>query len=511
MVQKPITGGKPVTASNESFLTNMEKTKIPSKTVSFYSCTGTTYLDTEEFELNGKPICFGLERKLHSSIENTGNDRKKQQQQQRNADKMVPSIFLKTKEEERTSVASLYHFKQMVARVLGTSEQELTNRYREQKQHQRQHQYPKLKELSNLDDQMLKKKKRKKHGKFTFQSYGYTQYAVLENIEPTENIQDIKNKSSYNNRLFLTNNSITHFNPNKPILAAAPSCKPGISIKTIENIEKQYNLDLGFFSILGVDVADTRKGIYEEEDEDDMNTTLDGIRNIQSSSIKSNKDIKDAEKKNSSETLHNIEELTVAQKREQRMKALNEERERKRKEFLKQREQIFREFERERKRFFPNLRTKNSNNRSIDKIDGDWNNNNRDDAVQPPLQPHPYPFPKPQVRDGKKPPIQEMDSEQKRLEREEALKAFWIQIKKEKDGMIDFGGKTFQIMKALLTGLVAELQDDFPNRVLESSKRIVGQFGHTVEQCQHTAGAIYRFWMDNDDDDDEDEYDGYDD
>lgn len=72
---------------------------------------------------------------------------------------------------------------------------------------------------------------------------------------------------------------------------------------------------------------------------------------------------------------------------------------------------------------------------------------------------------------------------------------------------IRFGHSAFAYSEKIVTAmkhnavlLKDAVRDDFPNRCLQSSGRIIGQFGKTIETTTAFVQKIYRFWNDDDDD-----------
>lgn len=42
-------------------------------------------------------------------------------------------------------------------------------------------------------------------------------------------------------------------------------------------------------------------------------------------------------------------------------------------------------------------------------------------------------------------------------------------------------------------------ESDFPHRVVDGGRKVVGNFGRTYERMEKLAGDMYRFWIEDDD------------
>ena len=69
-----------------------------------------------------------------------------------------------------------------------------------------------------------------------------------------------------------------------------------------------------------------------------------------------------------------------------------------------------------------------------------------------------------------------------------------------------FGEKWWKAIKSNAVLLSQSFSNDFPQRMLHSSHKIVGQFGKTYDRTTKLMGSVYRLWAEDDDDDDDEDY-----
>ena len=493
-------------SSDEVKKVPMSLSPPPRKELSMYRCIGTTYIDSEEFQKHGKPICYGIETKLKTSLE-----------QQSHLRSMLISSEHQNKE---WTFDSLNQYKQQRGQFLAKrinyphdnennnnnpSNQSQSSKLSQQQQQQQQHSRGSKK--NNINDE------------FSYTCVGSTKYVLLENASDNL-INDHNSNPSYDENI--NDFSIIQ------ILAGPPKCTPGISIKTLGSEEdmKQYSLDLG---VLRIEMLHDEMDADEEKDEEGM--TEAKTKHSEKEHIKQHPAL--SSRHSPRHELHQHQQQQQEQpsphpqqpkqqpprkrqtetqlQREKQLDILNQKREKQRQEFLKQREKIYRDFEKERQRFFESHSAmKPPSHQAQQQQKQKQQQQHPEDIDKNNEQQSPYHDPHLSPSHPKRPPF--MDSEAKKRERErlqrdreEALNEFWNQSKKEQERLMEFGNKTFGVMKKITSAVATELKDDFPTRVLNSSHRIVGQFGHTVQRCQKTAGMVYRFWTeDHDDDDDED-------
>jgi len=421
------------------------KEKAPAKIISVYRCIGTTHLDNAEFRTSGKPKCYGIEQKIKTSLDQQSLLRSLLSNKMNTNGSSNEGSQNNNLEEEWT-LQTLKQFKEQRTKVLASREY-----------------YPDpntSKNSKNLETN-------KDSDDFSYTCFGRTNYAVLENMKENRNLEDTKFNESDNNAQFSLDS----------ILTGPPKCTPGFSVKTINKKTQQYSLDLG---ILRIEM---------------LNDDFDQEVEANASSMDSNTNNKKGNSDQSldSKPINDISPLSTETKTE---------REKKREKFLKQREKIYKDFEKERQRFFD--KHKSPNHRKLNKEDKnqlfDENSKANYRSIRRRTQ---------RIFAPETPESRHAEHEARRREREEAMDYLLEKSKQQTEEIVKLGNKTFEIMKKITSAVATELKDDFPARVLQSSQRIVGQFGNTMGRCQKTAGMVYRFWMEDDDDDDDfdDEYD----